>query len=133
MKRLAFALLSWSFAAMPAMAGDIFPQSPAGQVARNYVVAYNAGDAAMRAFLRGAARPGDAPTAQEDLTRYHDLSRELGAMTPLRILRASAGSVEFEAGVAAGGTATITVLTSGSPARFDGLRIIRKVEKTAGM
>ena len=102
-----------------AVAGDIFPNTPAGQVTRNYLSAFNAGDAAMRAFLVAYSRPADQQTLSDELDRYRSLHSELGAMMPMRITQQSAGSIEFEVNVAAGGTATLAVLTGGRPVHFE--------------
>ena len=127
MKTATFVLLASLLLGARAVAGDIFPNTPTGQVARNYVSAFNGGDAAMRAFLVASQRPSNQQSLNEDLDRYHNLHSELGAMMPARIVRQSADSIEFEANVAAGGTATITVLTGGRPVHFEGLRIMRTV------
>lgn len=127
MKIATFILLASMLLGTRAVAGDIFPNTPAGQVARNYVSAFNGGDAAMRAFLVASSRPADQQALSDDLDRYRSLHTELGAMMPVRIIRQSAGSIEFEVNVAAGGTATLTVMAGGRPVHFEGLRITRTV------
>jgi hypothetical protein len=129
MKTATLVIVASALLASRAVAGDIFPSTAPGQAARDYVTAYNSGDPAMLAFSAHWQPAVDRPTRQDDLTRYHELRADLGALSPLRIVRSDAQSIEFVAGAAAGGTVTITVLTSGSPAHFAGLRVERKVIK----
>ena len=79
MKRLAVLLLTL----MPALwASDFLPSTPNGQLVRQYLEAFNWGEAAMRAFLE------KAPTAtpiDERLARYRHMKADLVSLTPVRL------------------------------------------------
>ena len=103
MKTLIFCLLILS----PALsAADVLPSSPHGQLARQYLDAYNGGDAAMRAFLEKT--PTQTPI-DERIARYRKMKEGLGSLTAVRFVGEDAGSLQVIVRNAAGEELSLTL------------------------
>lgn len=70
-----------------------WPATPAGSFARDYVAAFNSGDAAMKAFYSGAFAPESLAVRppEKRLARYHDLRGQIGTLAFGGIVKDSAG------------------------------------------
>ncbi len=118
MKRLAVLLLTL----LPALwASDILPSTPNGQLVRQYLDAFNGGEAAMRAFLE------KCPTAtpiDERLARYRHMKADLVSLTPVRLVAEDAGSVQLIVRNAAGEELSLTVMIASDKPQITGLQIV---------
>jgi hypothetical protein len=71
-------------------AADVLPSSPHGQLARQYLDAFNGGEAAMRAFLEEV--PTQTPI-DERVARYRKMKEGLTSLTPVRFVNEDAGKL----------------------------------------
>ena len=87
-------------------AADVLPSSPHGQLAREYLDAFNGGEAAMRAFLEKA--PTQTPI-DERVARYRKMKEGLGSLTPVRFVNEDATSLQVIVRTGAGEELSLTL------------------------
>ncbi len=118
MKRLVILLLTL----LPALWASDVLSTPGGQLVRQYLDAFNGGEAAMRAFIE------KSPTAtplEERMTRYRHMKADLVSLTPVRVVAEDAGSIEVIVRNAAGEELSLTAMLSrGAKPQIAGLRIM---------
>ena len=118
MKRLVVLLLTL----LPALwASDVLPSTPNGQLVRQYLEAFNGGEAAMRAFLE---KYPTATPIDERLARYRHMKADLVSLTPVRFVAEVAGSVQFIVRNTAGEELSLTVMIAGDKPQITGLQIV---------
>ncbi|MFZ1917960.1 MAG: serine hydrolase domain-containing protein [Terriglobales bacterium] len=96
------------------------PASPDGQLVRQYLDAFNGGEAAMRAFLE--KNPSATPI-DERLARYRGMKGDLGSMTPIRLVSEEAGSIQVIVRNATGEELALTVMIAADKHQIVGLRL----------
>ena len=117
MKRLVVFLLIL----LPALwAADVLPSSPKGQLVRQYLDAFNGGEAAMRAFLEGAPA---GPPVEERIARYRRMKSDVGSLTPIRFVAEDAESLQVIVRTADGRDLSLTAMIAGEKPHIEGLRI----------
>ena len=118
MKRLVILLLTL----LPALGASDVLSSPGGQLVRQYLDAFNGGEAAMRAFIEKS--PTATPT-EERISRYRHMKADLVSLTPVRVVAEDAGSIEVIVRNAAGEELSLTaMLSAGAKPQITGLRIL---------
>jgi CubicO group peptidase (beta-lactamase class C family) len=119
MKILIVILVAFS----PALwASDVLPTTPHGQLTREYLDAFNGGEAAMRAFME------KSPTAtpiDERIARYRRMKEDLVSLTPVRLASEDAGSLQVIVRNAAGEEISLTVMFAPDKPQITGLRLDR--------
>jgi D-alanyl-D-alanine carboxypeptidase len=118
MKKLALLLLALL---CTLRAADVLPTSPKGQLLRQYLDAFNDGEASMRAFMERT--PTEIPT-EERLARYLRMKSDFTSLTPLRLAREDADSLEIIVRTADGRELSLTAMFTGEPPRIAGLRFL---------
>lgn len=109
-------------ALMAPRAGAQAPSGPADALVRDYVAAFNQGEAAMRTFFEAHAA-ANVP-ADQRLARYRDIKVDMGTLTLRRIISARADAVEAEIVGGHGATGRFTFGLDGStPPKLTGIRV----------
>jgi CubicO group peptidase (beta-lactamase class C family) len=85
---------------------DVLPSTPHGQLAREYLDAFNGGEAAMRAFLERA--PTQTPI-DERVARYRKMKEGLGSLSPVRFVSEDATNLQVIVRTAAGEELSLTL------------------------
>lgn len=116
MKRLVVFLL----AILPAVwASDVLPSTPSGQLVRQYLEAFNSGEASMRAFME---KSPTATPVDERIVRYRRMKADLGTLTLVRFAGEDTGSLQVIVRNAAGAELSLTVMIGGN--KPDSLKIV---------
>lgn len=119
MKILIVFLLAFS----PALwASDELPTTPHGQLTRQFVDAFNGGEAAMRAFLE---KSPTATPVDERLARYRRMKEDLVTLTPVRFVSEDAGSLQVIVRNAAGEEISLTLMFAPDKPQITGVRLER--------
>jgi len=106
---------------LPTLSGaDALPSTPNGQLVRQYLEAFNGGEATMRAFLE--KNPSPRPL-EERLGRYRQMKADLGSLTPVRFVGDGAGSVQIVVRAEGNREFMLTVMIAGDKQQITGLRI----------
>ncbi len=117
MKRLAVFLLAF----LPALwAADVLPSSPHAELMRQYIQAFDEGEAAMRAFLEKA--PTEVPI-DERVARYRRMKADLGNIVPVRFVSDDAEGFQIVIKTARGEELSLTAMIAGDKPHIVGLRI----------
>ncbi|MGC2557964.1 MAG: serine hydrolase domain-containing protein [Terriglobales bacterium] len=119
MRRLAFVFLACLLLSTALWSADVLPASPHGQLVRQYLDAFNDGEAAMRAFLE---KNPNATPIDERLARYRGMKADLGTMTALRFVGEDAGSLQVIVKNAAGEELSLTAMFAPDKLQITGLR-----------
>jgi D-alanyl-D-alanine carboxypeptidase len=101
-------------------AADVLPSSPKGRLVRQYLEAFNGGEAAMRAFLE---RTPSATTIEERIARYRGMKSDIGSFTPLKLVAENNDSLEVIVRTADGRKLSLSVSFAGEPPHIAGMRI----------
>jgi hypothetical protein len=101
-------------------AADVLPSSPKGQLAHQYFEAFNAGEAAMRAFIE---KSPTGPPIEERLERYRRVKADFGSLTPVRFVAEDARGLTVIVRTADDRQLSFTIMTEGEPPHLAGLRI----------
>ena len=117
MKRLTVLVLVFSAALW---ASDVLPSTPHGQLVRQYLDAFNGGEASMRAFME---KNPTATPIDERLERYRGMKGDLGSMTPVRFVGEDAGSLQIIVRNAAGDELSLTTMFASDKPQIVGFRI----------
>jgi CubicO group peptidase (beta-lactamase class C family) len=99
-------------------AADVLPATPNGRLVREYLDAFNQGEAAMRAYMDKT--PG--PPTEERLARYRAMKADLGSLSPVRFVGEDAGSLRVVVQAADGRTLLLAAVIS-PQGRIAGLRL----------
>lgn len=106
-------------------AAVVFPDSPAGRLARDYVRAFNAGETEMTTFLRSnvsAAGLAERPI-QARIGRYQGIKEGLGRLEPESITSSTPTECVFTARAAEGRVEVTVAAEPGAPHKLAGVRI----------
>ncbi|MGA9352131.1 MAG: serine hydrolase domain-containing protein [Terriglobales bacterium] len=120
MRRLAFVFLACLLLSTALWSADVLPASPHGQLVRQYLDAFNDGEAAMRAFLE---KNPNATPIDERLARYRGMKADLGTMTALRFVGEDAGSLQVIIKNATGEELSLTAMFAPDKLQITGLRL----------
>jgi D-alanyl-D-alanine carboxypeptidase len=120
MPRLGFVFLACLLLSTALWSADVLPASPHGQLVRQYLDAFNGGEAAMRAFLE---KNPNATPIDERLARYRGMKANLGTMTALRFVGEDAGSLQVIVKNAAGEELSLTAMFAPDKLQITGLRL----------
>jgi len=109
----------------PALWGaDALPSTPHGQFVRQYLDAFNAGEAAMRAYFEKT--PSRTPM-DERVARYRRMKEDIGSLTAVRLVSEDAGSLILVVRNAAGDEISMTFMFAPDKPQIAGVRIDRGV------